>query len=76
VVTYLTTAGRDDDWYNSLYYGLGVRMEPFLEMEAPPEILRKFKMFIEVLGISWLKGNTTSRPTQDIRFGIDFTYGR
>lgn len=76
IATYLTSSGRSEEWYNSLYYGLGIRVEPFLEMSEPPEILRKFKMFIEVLGISWLKGNTTNRPSQDVRLGIDFTYGR
>jgi len=76
LATYLTSSGRSEEWYNSLYYGLGVRVEPFLEMAEPPELLRKFKMFIEVLGISWLKGNTSNRPSQDIRLGIDFTYGR
>lgn len=75
VVSYLTSSSRPEAWYNSWYYGVGVRFEPFREQKDPPEVLRKFKMFVEVLGISWLQ-NKDSRPANDARFGIDFTYGR
>jgi len=73
---YLTTSGNPQPWLNSFYYGLGIRMEPFREQENAPEILRKFKMFVEGLKISWLADQDPTRPTSDVRFGIDFTYGR
>jgi hypothetical protein len=75
LVTDLTYAGNDKAWYNSLYYGAGARVEPFREAKDSPEILRKFKMFIEILGVSWLK-DKDSRPTSDLRFGVDFTFGK
>jgi hypothetical protein len=75
LATDLTMSSRPEAWYNSLYYGAGVRFEPFREQKDPPEILRKFKMFVEVMGISWLQ-QKDSRPSSDMRFGIDFTYGR
>ena len=75
LTTDLTASSRPEAWYNSLYYGVGVRFEPFCEQKDPPELLRKFKMYMEVLGISWL-AQKDSRPQNDMRFGIDFTYGR
>jgi hypothetical protein len=77
LATYLTyTADRSEPWYNSFYYGVGGRVEPFREQKDSPELLRKFKMFVEVLGIAWLKDVDPTRPNNDFRFGIDFTYGR
>lgn len=73
--SYLTYSGASKSWLNSFFYGIGLRMEPFREQNDPPEILRKFKMFVEVLGVSWLKENE-GRPISDLRFGIDFTFGR
>lgn len=73
---YLTKSGLSKVWLNSFYYGLGLRMEPFREQELSPEILRKFKMFIETMQISWLSDQDASRPTSDMRFGVEFTYGR
>ncbi|HTY13759.1 MAG TPA: hypothetical protein VMD02_06190 [Candidatus Omnitrophota bacterium] len=75
LVTYLTTAGVSKSWLNSLYYGVGLRMEPFRDQKDPPEILRKFKMFVEVLNIAWLKENE-GRPGTDLYFGVDLTFGR
>ncbi len=76
IAGYLTVSGTKVVWLNSLYYGLGIRMEPFREQEDVPQILKKFKMFIEGLKISWLADQDPSRPTSDIRFGVEFTYGR
>ena len=73
--SYLTYSGVPKSWLNSFYYGAGLRMEPFREQKDSPDILRKFKMFVEVLGISWLKENDV-RPASDVRFGVDFTFGR
>ncbi|KAF0134937.1 MAG: hypothetical protein FD145_318 [Candidatus Saganbacteria bacterium] len=75
VCSYLTYSGVPKSWLNSFYYGLGLRVEPFREQKDPPEMLKKFKMFLEVLGISWLKENE-GRPSSDFRFGVDFTFGR
>ncbi|MFA4967453.1 MAG: hypothetical protein WC624_04470 [Candidatus Margulisiibacteriota bacterium] len=75
LATYLTTCGASKSWLNNLYYGVGLRMEPFREQKDSPEIMKKFKMFIEVLGVAWLKENE-GRPSNDIRFGVDLTFGR
>ena len=75
LATYLTTCGVSKSWLNNLYYGIGLRMEPFREQKDAPDILKKFKMFVEVLGIAWLKENE-GRPANDTRFGIDLTFGR
>ncbi len=75
LATYLTSSGVSKSWLNSLYYGVGLRMEPFREQKDSPEILRKFKMFIEVLNIAWLNENE-GRPSNDLYFGIDLTFGR
>jgi hypothetical protein len=75
LASYLTYSGAPQPWYNNWYYGVGLRMEPFLEQKDPPELLRKFKMFLEVLGIAWLKEPTT-RPTAELVFGIETTFGR
>lgn len=73
--SYLTYSGASKSWLNNLYYGAGLRVEPFREQKDPPEILRKFKMFIEVLGIAWLKEND-GRPQNELCFGVDLTFGR
>jgi hypothetical protein len=73
--SYLTYSGVSKSWLNNLYYGVGLRMEPFREQKESPELLKKFKMFVEVTSIAWLKDNE-GRPMSDLRFGIDLTFGR
>lgn len=73
---YLTSSGNPLPWLNSLYYGLGLRMEPFRGDETAPELLRTFNMYVEALNISWLADQDPTRPNTDTRFGIEFTYGR
>ena len=75
VVLDLMYSGRPEAWFNNLFYGLGLRIEPFSEQQDPPEMLKKFKMFAEVLGIAWLR-EADSRPGNDLRFGVEFTIGR
>lgn len=76
IAGYYTTSGSKAVWLNSLYYGLGLRMEPFRDQEDAPVLLRKFKMFVEALKITWLGDKDPSRPTSDFKFGVEFTYGR
>lgn len=76
IANYLTVSSCPEPWFNRWDYGMGVRFEPFREQKDPPELLRKFKMYMEVLGISWLAQKDPLRPQNDMRFGIDFTYGR
>lgn len=75
LATYLISSGASKSWLNNLYYGAGLRMEPFREQKDSPDILRKFKMFIEVLSVAWLK-ESEGRPSTDLRFGVDLTFGR
>lgn len=75
LVADLMYSGRPEAWFNNLYYGVGLRIEPFLGAKDTPEILRKFKMFAEMLGIAWLR-EADSRPGNDLRFGVEFTIGR
>ncbi|MBI5700808.1 hypothetical protein HZC34_03045 [Candidatus Saganbacteria bacterium] len=76
LASYLTISGLKKVWLNNLYYGAGIRMEPFRDQENSPELLRKFKMYIEGLNISYLAELDPTRPVTDMRFGIEFTYGR
>jgi len=73
---YLQKAGSPKAWLNSLTYGLGIRMEPFLEQEGVPPLLQKFKIYAEALSISWLAEQDPARPSSDFRFGFEFTQGR
>jgi len=78
----IVASGKDGPSYSFLNvadYGVGIRFEPWRQMEEANEFLQKFKMFIEVLGVSYLKDKPAD-PNQvvnsDVRFGIDFSYGR
>jgi len=73
--SYIMYSGRQEAWFNMAAYGVGARVEPFREDKNVSDFMRKFKMFIEVLGITWLK-EKDSRPSADMRFGIDLTIGR
>lgn len=74
----LTYSGKNDYWLNVVDYGVGLRFEPWRKSPAN-DLLRKFKMFVEVLSVSYLK-NKPDTPNKtvnsDVRFGIDFSYGR
>jgi hypothetical protein len=75
----LTTSDKTEYWLNVVDYGVGVRFEPWRQTHKEDSILKKFKMFAEVLGVSYLKDKPTDVNkvvSSDVRFGIDFSYGR
>jgi len=77
----LTMSSKNDYWLNVGDYGLGLRFEPWRSAYKADEdsLLKKFKMFAEVLGVSYLKDKPTDPQktvASDVRFGIDFSYGR
>ncbi|OGC33708.1 hypothetical protein A2311_01945 [candidate division WOR-1 bacterium RIFOXYB2_FULL_48_7] len=78
--TDITSSPRNDYWLNVADYGVGLRFEPWRQMYLNTDnLLKKFKMFIEVLGVSYLKdqpADSTKNVTNDVRFGIDFSLGR
>lgn len=72
-------SGPDYYFLNNAAYGIGIRFEPWRQTHKEDSILKKFKMFVEILGISYLKDqptNPSKRVSSDVRFGIDFSYGR
>jgi hypothetical protein len=78
-VVYSGKSGPDFYFINVADYGVGLRFEPWRNMETANELLRKFKMFFEVLGVSYLKdkpADPNKVVERDVRFGIDFSYGR
>jgi hypothetical protein len=69
----------NDYWLNMADYGVGLRFEPWRKIGDTNDLLRKFKMFAEVLGVSYLKDrpqDLNKEVSSDIRFGVDFSYGR
>lgn len=77
---YVATSKQGTDYYflNMLNPGVGIRFEPFRDSQKD-NIFRKFKMFAEVLSVSYLKNRPTDPNkdvSSDVRFGIDFSYGR
>jgi hypothetical protein len=77
-----TTSGKEGpDYYflNVADYGIGIRFEPWRESGGEKDIFRKFKMFAEVLGVSYLKDkpeDPNKEVDMDVRLGIDFSIGR
>lgn len=72
-------SGASYSYLNAADYGLGLRLEPWRNSADANEWLKKFKFFAEVLGVSYLKdkpANPDLNVSRDIRFGIDFSYGR
>lgn len=61
---------------NKADYGAGIRFEPWRRWSTADNLFRKFKMFIEVLGLTYLKDQPANPVTSDVRFGVDFSYGR
>jgi hypothetical protein len=60
-------------------YGFGLRLEPWRSSSDLSDLLRKLKIYIEVLGVSYLKEkpvDATKQVSADVRFGIDCSYGR
>jgi hypothetical protein len=71
----LRMGGREEPWWNYIFYGGGFRFEPFRSEKEPNPWLEKFKMFFELYGIAWIK-EKDSRPVDDMKFGVEFTFGR
>jgi hypothetical protein len=78
----ITSSGKEGPDYSFLNiadYGVGVRFEPLREIGEATDLFRKFKMFAEVLGVSYLKDKPTDPSkvvSSDVRFGVEFSYGR
>ena len=75
----LVTSGKDYYYLNNVAYGVGIRFEPWRETHPQDSILKKFKMFAEVLEVSYLKDKPEQQNkvvSSDVRFGIDFSYGK
>lgn len=78
-VTYSDKSGSDYSFLNIADYGVGVRFEPLREYGEATDFFKKFKMFAEVLGVSYLKerpADASKVVTSDVRFGVEFSYGR
>lgn len=75
----MTLSDNESYWLNIADYGLGIRFEPWREQSDANDLFRKFKMFAEVVGVSYLKdkpANPDNEVSSDVRFGIEFSYGR
>ena len=77
----ITYSNKDDYWLNIADYGVGIRFAPWRSGTDVYGLFRNFKMFAELLGVSYLKGQPAEaepvkRVSTDARFGIDFSYGR
>ncbi len=78
-LTYSGKSGASYYFLNIADYGLGIRFEPFKSTTKEEALLHKFNMFAEVIGITYLKEKPTDPNKQvasDVRFGVDFSYGR
>jgi hypothetical protein len=81
----VTASGKDTPAYyflNVVDYGVGIRFEPWRKTGHVNDFLRKFKMYAEFLGVSYLRHapEAATPPGEsvstDVRFGIEFSYGR
>jgi len=72
-------SNKTDYWLNVATYGVGIRFEPWRGISDANELVRKFKMFAEVLSVSYLKDSPTDPNKSvgsDARLGVDFSFGR
>lgn len=69
-------SGSDYSFLNIADYGIGLRFVPLREIGQSTDLFRNFKMFIEVLSVSYLKDKSTDPVSSDVRFGVEFSYGR
>jgi hypothetical protein len=78
----VTMCGKEEPGYyflNVADYGVGVRFEPWRNTAEENDFFRKFKMFAEILGVSYLNhkpADPDKEVSSDVRFGIEFSYGR
>jgi hypothetical protein len=78
-LTYSGKSGASYSFLNIADYGVGIRFEPLREYGETTDLFKKFKMFAEVLGVSYLKERPADAGkvvTSDVRFGVEFSYGR
>jgi hypothetical protein len=78
-ITSSNKEGSDYSFLNVADYGVGIKFEPWRKMGKLNDLLRKFKMYVEILGVSYLKdppADPSKVVSSDVRFGIDFSYGR
>ena len=75
-------SGKEEaDFYflNMAATGVGIRFHPWRYKEHEEGLLKEFRMFAEVLSVSYLKdepANSANQVSQDVRFGVEFSYGR
>jgi hypothetical protein len=69
-------SGASYAFLNTADYGVGIRVEPWRQEKGIDDFIRKFKIFAEVLGVSYLKDKSATPVNSDLRFGIDFSTGR
>ena len=72
-------SGSDYSFLNIADYGVGLRFVPLREIGQSTDLFRNFKMFVEVLGVSYLKDKpaiSENEVSSDVRFGVEFSYGR
>ncbi len=75
----LVSCSQSFSWFNNLAYGLGIRVEPF--RDEPSHIFRKLKVFAEYMKINYTRSHPaenpppSQKPDNDLRFGIDLSYG-
>lgn len=78
-VTASAKEGPAYSFLNIADYGLGIRFQPFQDIGSRQDLFRKFKMFVEVVKVSYLKdkpAEANKQVSQDVRFGVEFSYGR
>ncbi len=78
----VAASGKEGPSYSFLNiadYGVGIRFEPWRESKVVNDFLRKFKMFAEVVGVTYLKdkpSGSNNEVSSDVRFGVELSYGR
>jgi hypothetical protein len=78
----ITGSGKNTPAYyylNMLDYGVGIRFEPMRKYSKANDLLRKLKMYLEVLTVSYLNNippDPSNYISSDVRFGVEFSYGR
>jgi len=78
-VTMSGKSGPSYSFLNIADYGAGIRFVPLRNIGRDNDLFHTFNMFIEVLGVSYLKdapANPANRVSSDARFGVEVSYGR
>jgi hypothetical protein len=78
-VTDSSKEGPKYSFMNIADYGIGLRFVPWQTVGHANDLLRKFKMFAEVLGVKYLADEPVGASNvvdSDVRFGVEFSYGR